>query len=97
MCIRDRWEGLLQIRDSVQDVLQRVLLMPEYGHARDKAFELKRHIDAGGIWDPVYFVDMCESYQASEEKEEAEALLLREIQEAEMVAALDWTYRCAVA
>ncbi|HCK10271.1 MAG TPA: hypothetical protein DHW45_10385 [Candidatus Latescibacteria bacterium] len=93
----ERWEGLLQIRDSVQDVLQRVLLMPEYGHARDKAFELKRHIDAGGIWDPVYFVDMCESYQASEEKEEAEALLLREIQEAEMVAALDWTYRCAVA
>ncbi len=93
----ERWEGLLQIRDSVQDMLQRVLVMPEYGASRDTAFSLKRHLDAVGVWDPEYFIDMCTALTEQEEKSEMEERLLREIQEAEMVAALDWTFRSAVA
>jgi hypothetical protein len=91
----EQWEGLLQIRDGVQELLQRVLLMPEYGHARDTAFALKRHLDAEGIWNAGHFLDMCTAFGEREEKEEMEERLLREIQEAEMIAALDWTYRCA--
>jgi hypothetical protein len=92
----DKWEGLLQIRDSVQDVLQRVLLMSEYGSARDTAFGLKRHLDAVGVWDPAHFVEMCSTHKDREDHDEMESMLLKEIQEAEMVAALDWTHRCAV-
>lgn len=92
----ERWEGLLQIRDSVQDVLQRVLLIPEYGTARDTAYGLKRHLDSVGIWDPGYFIDMWVAFRESDEKNAMEDLLLREVQEAEMVAALDWAYRCVV-
>lgn len=92
----DKWEGVLQIRDGVLDVLQRVLLMPEYGHARDTAFALKRKIDDAGIWEPAFFVDMCETFRGTDTQDEMESLLLREVQEAEMVAALDWTYRCAI-
>ena len=93
----ERWEGLLQIRDRVQDLLQRVLMMPEYGHARDTAFGLKRHLDAAGIWDAGFYIDMCADFREREDPDPMEEILLEEIQEAEMVAALDWTNRCAVA
>ena len=92
----ESWTGLLQIRDRVQDVLERVLLMPEYGEARDTAFRLKQHLDTTGNWDPGYFVDMCADYREKASPDRTEGALLQEIQEAEMVAALDWTYRCAV-
>lgn len=92
----DKWEGLLHIRDGVQDVLQRVLLIPEYGGARDTAFGLKRHLDAVGVWDPAYFVEMCSNYKDRSENDKMESVLLREIQEAEMVAALDWNHACAM-
>lgn len=92
----ERWEGLLEIRDSVQDLLQNVLMMPEYGAARDVAFELKRQLDAAGIWEPVPFVDMCETFHGRETQDPAEERLLREVQEAEMVAGVSWTCRCAV-
>jgi len=91
-----QWEGCLNIRDRVQDVLERVMLMPEYGGARDLAFGLKQHVDATGNWDPLYFTDLCERSDANSERAASEVLLLEEIQEAEMVGALDWTYRCVV-
>ena len=92
----EKWEGLLQIRDGVQDVLERILLMPEYGTSRDTAFALKRHLDAEGVWDSAHFVDMVEANQEREEIDEMEGLFLREIQEAEMISALDWSHRCAI-
>ncbi|HAA77550.1 TPA: hypothetical protein DCE37_20755 [Candidatus Latescibacteria bacterium] len=90
------WEGLLQIRDAVQEVLERVLLRPEYGQTRDLAFSLKQHLDSEGIWDSGYFVDMCERFSEAGVPDEMEETLLRAVQEAEMVAALESTYRCAV-
>jgi hypothetical protein len=76
--------------------LQRVLLMPEYGASRDLAFNLKRHLDAVGILDPGHFIDMCSVHRDRPESDEMEVRFLQEVQEAEMLAALDWTYRGAI-
>ncbi len=75
------------IRDAVLALLQRVLQMPDYGAARDTAFALIQHLQKVGTWDPVRLLALCEE---GEWKEDAVLCrLLEEIQEAELLAAIE--------
>lgn len=85
-----RAEGLRggeAIRAAVLAHLQRVLQKPEYGGARDTAFGLIQHLQKQDRWDPLYFLDLCE--KGAWRDNERERRLLEEIQETELVAAID--------
>ncbi len=89
-------EGLPAYQDIFKDVLgflQRVLQMPEYGEAREKALSFMQHLRARGTWDPVYMVDMCEACARS--GDEREERMLEEVQEVEFNTMFNWTYRAA--
>ena len=84
---------LAEIERDVIDYLQRVLQVPDYGRARETAFQLLRHLHDRGTWDPVYVVDLCEA--CVEEGCREKLRLLEEIQETEFDAVFRWTYRMA--
>lgn len=75
------------IRDAVLALLQRVLQIPDYGSARDTAFEWIQHLQKVGTWDPLKLLDLCE---VGAWKEDASLRrLLEEVQEAELLAAIE--------
>jgi hypothetical protein len=91
-----RTEGLTaytEIYTGVLGFLQRVLQVPEYGEAREKALAFMQHLRARGSWDPIYLVDMCEA--CLERGSGAEVKMLEEIQEVEFDVLFGWTYASA--
>lgn len=85
---------LNEIDQRVSVVLQRVLQMPEYGKSREVALQFLRHLQSYGTWDPIYFSDLCEACVTGGKKELNR--LLEEVQEVELSALFDWTYRRAI-
>lgn len=86
--------ALPEIHDEVVRFLQRVLQVPEYGAAREKAFRFLQHLQSQGTWDPFYYTELCQAYRQDADAEDRR--LLAEIQELEFCALFDWTYRLAV-
>lgn len=86
----ERAEGMRggeTIRDAVLALLQRVLQMPDYGTARDTAFDLIQHLRKVGTWDPLKLLSLCEACDWKEDP--ALCRLLEEVQEAELLAAIE--------
>ena len=81
------------IYTGVLGFLQRVLQVPEYGEAREKALAFLQHLRARGSWDPIYLVDMCEA--CLERGSETEVKMLEEVQEVEFDVLFGWTYESA--
>ena len=85
---------LAEIQKEAVLLLQRVLQIPEYGEAREKAFDFLRYLQTRGAWDPIYFVDWCET--CNQDGTEGERKVLQELQEVEFNALFNWTYRRAI-
>jgi len=86
--------ALAEVSGEVISLLQRVLQVPDYGQAREAALQLLRRLQENGIWDALYFTDLCETCAGRGTPEDRR--LLEEIQEVEFNAVFDWTYRMAI-
>ncbi len=83
-----------EIYAGVLGVLQRVLQVPEYGEARERALGFMQHLRVQGSWDPIYLVDLCEA--CMERGSASESKMLEEVQKVEFEVLFDWTYRSAL-
>lgn len=86
--------ALSEVSAEVIGLLQRVLQVPDYGQARGAALQLLRRLQENGMWDALYFTDLCETCAGRGTAEDRR--LLEEIQEVEFNAVFDWTYRTAM-
>jgi hypothetical protein len=78
---------------AIYNLLQRAIQMPDYGDVRDIALQFLRHLQSQGVWDVLYFLDLCAS--CAQNKDTHLQKLLEDIQAIEFQTLFHWTFQKA--
>ena len=79
---------------AIYSHLQRAIQIPNYGEARDTAYQFRQHLQNHGTWDALYFLNLCELYLQN--KDPNLQKLLEDIQAIEFKTLFHWTFQKAL-